>query len=296
MFLLMAVAGKAQFYHGYSQFMFNGLTLNPAYAGSRELLSTAFVNRTQWVGHEGAPKYRTLSVDAPLSNNKMGLGFLFFNESMAISKTTDVYLNYAYRIHLKNSFISFGLKAGLNTFKYGWDEIETIDPGDEAFAGETDRQYLPNFGLGVFYNTKKFFLGVSVPKLLSKPEGSGNEGSLTSDFNNYNYFITSGYVFTPYENFALKPSVLVRYLPSTSLTVDLNANAIIYNRVWLGAIYRVNAAIAVITQVQVNDQIRIGYSYDFSVSELSTYNKGSHEILLIYELSYKVNAYHPRYF
>lgn len=277
--------------------MFNGLSINPAYAGTRDVLSLSAFYRDQWIGFEGAPVYQSLTAHAPIKNNKMGLGLFAFNQQEGISKTTDLYLNYAYRFRVFGGQLSLGLKAGVNTIKVEWDKVETVEP-DKAFDVPVERYLLPNFGVGAYFDNKKGYVGISILELLQKESKPGEPGySMKHDPKEYNILFTSGVVINTSDMIKLKPSVFFKYHGSSTLQFDLTTNVIYKERIWLGLSYRSYDAIATILELQATDQVRFGYAYDFPVgTTVDAGVKGSHEVMLLYELIYRVKASHPRYF
>jgi type IX secretion system PorP/SprF family membrane protein len=292
---LLPVGLLAQFSPDFSQYMFNGLALNPAYTGSREALSLSLLYRKQWVGFEGSPETKTFSAHAPLKNDRVALGLMVFNENFAATSYTSAFANYAYRIRLGAGKLSFGLKAGIQSVKESYNKVRTIDPNDPAFETMSGSGIVPNFGIGAYYYTNNYYAGISIPSLLSITR-SGDSYSVYNDFANYSYDFTAGILLAATPNFKLKPSVLVKYQSGTVL-YDFNTNFIFLDdRLWVGASYRVNQAVIGMLEFQINNQLRLGYSYDYTLGEISRYNNGSHEIMLRYEFSYTVKSFNPRYF
>lgn len=270
----------------YSQYMFNGLLINPAYAGSNGVLSATVVNRNQWVGFDGAPRISTFSLHTPLKNKKVNIGITFTNDQFGITTQNVITAVYAYRLFFKKSSLSFGLQAGLNFIKNNWNNIQTTTPGDAVFTGQYSQQNVPQTGFGIYYKSQKFYAGLSSPDILSF--GISNMVYKSA-------LLTAGYLFSLSENIKLKPSVLVKYIKNSPFEIDLNA--IIYFKVLgIGYSYRTNDAMVFLATVNINKQFSAGYSYDLTTSKLATYVRGSHEIMLKYEFGYKVNPQSPRYF
>lgn len=280
----------------YSQYMMNGLALNPAYAGSRDAFNITASHRTQWLGMDGAPVSYTLSAHAPMKKEKVALGLFFFNETIDIRTNLGIYGSYAYRLNLRKGKLSFGLKGGVDIQKADWSRIFT-EPGgnnDPVFP-EVNEQYLvPNVGFGVYYYTRKFYIGASIPSFLSDSLTT-NRVYLYHDFKNYNYLFTTGFVAG--SNFLkIKPSVLLKYSQNTPLQADFNLSLIFGNFLWIGGGYRIENALVGLVKFEITDQFRLGYTYDYSLGELNKFSNGSHEIVLIYDFSYKVKGANPRYF
>jgi type IX secretion system PorP/SprF family membrane protein len=288
---------KAQYIPLFSQYLSNGLVLNPAYAGSRDVLSLSFIYRDEWAGFSGAPIYETFSAHAPLKNDNEGVGFLFLNEKIGIEQNSQAYFNYSYRIMFNNLRLALGIKAGLDYFNFNWNNVYTNEP-DKAFTSATNYFLFPNFGAGFYLYSDRYFLGGSIPYFLSyKSKASGGGYEFYNDYREYNYLIFGGYLFDFAKNFKIKPTTLIKYCPLYQEQVDLNINFIFLNdKLWFGAAYRINQAVAGIVELQVNPQLRIGYSFDYPENNIPQFKYNSHEISLRYEFSYKIKAYNPRYF
>ena len=270
----------------YSQYMFNGLLVNPAYAGSNEVLNATFVNRNQWVGFDGAPRTSTFSLHTPLKNKKINVGITFTNDCYGITTQNKINAIYAYRLFFKKSSLSFGLQVGVDFIKNNWNLIQTTTPNDQVFTSQFSQQTVPQTGFGIYYKAQKFYAGISSPDLLS----IGTPSTLYKSA-----LLTGGYLFDVSENVKIKPFVLVKYIRSSPVEVDLNA-IVYFKMVGIGYSYRTNDAMVFLATVNVSKQFSFGYSYDLTTSKLSTYVRGSHEIMLKYEFGYKVNPQSPRYF
>ncbi|MFP4059988.1 MAG: type IX secretion system membrane protein PorP/SprF [Bacteroidales bacterium] len=282
----------------YSQYMFNGQAINPAYVGSREVFSANLTGRTQMRGFDGNPRHLTAGGHAPLKKNAVSLGLIVQHMSYSIYDNSNIYADYAFRFPLgENGRLSFGLRGGVNVMSENLTKIESKQP-DPVFTGESRYFYIPNFGVGIFYYAKKFYMGVSVPALLNYPESF--DDILITDYTNvkyYNYMATSGYLMDFGSNFKLKPSFLVKYSQPAGIQYDLNLNLIFFEDIiWIGGSYRADQTVALISEIQVNPQIKIGYSYDLGIGELSRHNNGAHEVMLRYEFNYKIKAFNPKFF
>jgi len=297
-FFCVSVNANSQLSPIYSQYLMNGLAINPAYAGSRDVLSLSMMSRWQWVGFEGAPITTTFSGNMPFKNKALAMGLLISNEKIGIRNNLSCFGNYAYRVRTSNGFISFGLKAGFEMLKDNESLITTQNP-DNAFSGSNKGYFLPNFGFGVYFYNSKFFAGLSVPTFLSYREKNQGDGfEAYNDVKNYNYLASAGMLVNVNDNFKIKPSTLVKYMANNPMQYDLNCNFIFLKdgRLWLGASYRSNDALVGLFEFQLNTQLRLGYSYDYSLGGLSKYNSGSHEIMLRYEFRYILKALNPKYF
>ncbi len=270
----------------YSQYMFNSLLINPAYAGSNDVLSATLVNRNQWVGFDGAPRTSTFSLHTPLKNKKINIGLTFTNDQFGITTQNKINVMGAYRLFLKNSSLSFGLQLGMNFIKNNWNTIQTTTPGDQVFTGQYSAQNVPQTGFGLYYKAQKFYVGLSSPDMFSIS---------TSKTTYKSALLTAGYLFAVSENVKIKPSILAKYIHNSPFEIDVNA-VVYFKILGIGYSYRSNDAMVFLATVNINKQFSAGYSYDLTTSKLSTYVRGSHEIMLKYEFSYKVNPQSPRYF
>lgn len=283
----------------YSQYMFNTLAINPAYAGSRNLTSATILYRSQWVGIEGAPKTATFTIDAPVNNKKVGLGLQIFSDKIGIVNTTGAYASYAYRLRMEKGTLSFGLQGGASQYRADFTSVQ-LNSGsafDPSFQQNVNK-VLMNFGAGIYYNSDRFYMGLSSPQLLNNKLTDFNVESDNSFRGQaLHLFFATGYVFPLGEDFDLKPSVLIKGVQGAPIEADLNATLWIKNTIAFGAQYRTKADIAALVEFQVSPQIRLGYSYDRSVTKLVNFNSGSHEIMLRYEFGFeKGKILSPRYF
>jgi type IX secretion system PorP/SprF family membrane protein len=280
----------------YSQYWINGLAINPAYAGSRECFSNSVMYRKQWIGFKGAPETQTISSHAPLLNEKHSIGLLLYHEKIGISHNYDIYGNYAFRFRLAGGKFALGLKAGTSIIQSTYSDIITEDAGDDEFSSsENVISYQPNFGFGIYYYSDRFYLGASVPSFLSY-RSKEEKYTAYNDVKNYDFLISSGVLIGKSDIFKLRPTFLLRYKLNGDYQFDVGSNFILYNVFWIGAAYRYNDEIAFMFEYQINDQIRLGGSYDLAIGDLAGVNDGSFEILLRYEFKYKVRAVSPRFF
>jgi type IX secretion system PorP/SprF family membrane protein len=284
----------------YSQYLQNGLVINPAYAGSRGALSSFLWYRMQWMGITGAPSMQSVSLHTPLKNDKVALGLTAQFMQYGFNKSSSVYASYAYNIRIWKGRLSFGLKGGADFMKTVYpDENFLTNPGDPVFA--SDESYaLPNMGAGVYYYNEKFFGGFSVPSFLSyRRTGTGTVESFHS-FSNYELMFTGGALFAISDQLKFKPSFLVDYsLQDTKKLkrMDLSGNLILSDLFWFGASWRTTEKVIVgILQFQITQQLMLGLSYDYPAGQMNLYSKGSSEFILRYEFGSKVSAANPRYF
>jgi type IX secretion system PorP/SprF family membrane protein len=297
--LLLAKTSMAQQDPMFTQYMFNTLAINPAYAGSRNVVSATALMRSQWTGIEGAPKTGTFTIDAPVMDKRFGVGLQFLTDKLGVTQTNAAALSLAYRIRLDQGSLSFGLQGDVSQYRADLTSVDlnTGSSYDPAFANNV-RRTLFNFGTGAYYNSDRFFVGLSaqdlVPNRLSEPNENGDR---LAGKQALHVFLSSGYVFPVSEDLNLKPSFLIKYVHGAPIEGDINGTLWIKDVIGIGAQYRTSADIAGLLEIQATPQIRIGYSYDRSVTKLQGFNSGSHEIMLRYEFGFeRGKIISPRYF
>jgi type IX secretion system PorP/SprF family membrane protein len=280
----------------YSQYMFNMLAINPAYAGNRKVLSLTGLTRAQWVGMEGAPVSNTLCLDAPIKNKHIGIGVQLFNEKIGVTSANGLYGSYAYRIQLNKSTLSLGLQAGVLHYTANYSQVQlsrTAAPTDQAFQGNGS-VIIPDFGSGIFFSNDRYYIGVSIPSMLTTQKTSGADIHVNRT---QHLFVQGGYVFTLNPDFKLKPSVLFKAVQGAPMELDLNMNVWMYDRFAIGASYRTGDAAVAMVEFQVSPNFRVGYAYDYSFSNLRYFHSGSHELVLRYEFGFTNDKiFTPRYF
>jgi type IX secretion system PorP/SprF family membrane protein len=304
-FLLFCCAfSYAQQLPQFSQYMFNTISINPAYAGSRETLSVVGLHRSQWVGLEGGPTTQTLSIHSPLRNEKVGLGLSVINDQLGFENFVFVYGDFSYTINTgEKTKLAFGLKAGfthynLDNFGFLDDEAVYSDP----FFSDVSSRWNPNMGLGLFWHTNKWYVGVSAPRVLNTDYNLSNrvENVDYLALERIGYYLTGGYVFNLSENTKFKPAVLAKVTNGAPISFDINANFLFFEKLWLGGGYRYNqdtTTLGGLIDFQVSKELRIGYTYEYFLSDLRPYTSGTHEILLMYEIfKPQKRIKSPRYF
>jgi len=297
--MLFCSDAKAQQDAMYTQYMFNTLAINPAYAGSRNVVSATALYRNQWTGIEGAPKTGTLTMDAPILNKRMGVGVQVFSDKLGITQTNGASLSGAYRIRMDRASLSFGIQGNFSQYRANFTEVPLgSSPNyDPAFADNVSK-FLFNVGTGVYYNSDKFYIGLSAQDIMPNKLTSytANDIALGSK-QALHVFLATGYVFPLNDDFKLKPSVLFKGVKGAPLEADINAALWIKDVISIGAQYRTSADIAAMIEIQATPQIRLGYSYDRSTTALQNFNSGSHEIMLRYEFGFeRGKILSPRYF
>ncbi len=297
--LLTALHANAQQDPMYSQYMFNMLAINPAYAGSREVMSITGLYRRQWVGMDGAPTSQTISLDMPVERKNLGLGLQMFNDKLGISRNTGAYASAAYRLRFSVGTLAFGMQLGVTQFQANYTSVFLGDYHYDAAFDQNLVTWLPNIGSGVYYSTDRFYIGASVPHMLKNRYNHGSDYLVIGDrAAQYRHlFVSSGYVFDLSPNVKLKPALQLKTVGGAPLQVDVNANAWFYDRFAVGVSYRTGDAVLGMIEIQANNQFRIGYAYDYTISDLTRYNSGSHELMLRYELGFRRDRIiSPRYF
>lgn len=287
-------------YPVYSQYLQNGLLVNPAYTGSRGALSAFLSYRMQWMGIADAPVFQSVSLHAPMKNDKVALGIMAQFMKFGFTKSQSIYASYAYHIRIRKGKLSFGLKGGVDRSNTDYTGILLTNPGDPVFKVNDKSYVLPNVGAGVYYFSDKIFAGISVPQFLSyRKTGTGSVQAFHS-FNEYDLIFSAGGLITFSQFFKFKPSLLIDYsLQNTKKLTqfDINGNFILADLIWLGGSWRTSEEVIVgILQVQLNPQLMFGFSYDYPAGRMNSYSKGSSEFILRYEFGYKVSAANPRYF
>ncbi len=296
--LTVSIVGKAQQQPMYSQYMFNMLNINPAYAGSRGVGTATALYRNQWVGIPGAPQTVSLGFDMPINEKKIGLGFQLYDDRLGIERSTGFNASYAFRIQLTASgTLSLGLQAGILNYRANYSEVRTFQPGDPSFS-QNISGILPSAAAGVYYNSDKFYIGISTPALLQTKISYDNVASVSSvSGRDLHLYLASGFVLPLNQDLVLKPSLLIKAVSGAPIEFDLNTNLWIQNVLALGVSYRTGDSYVGMMELQLNKQLRLGYAYDKTFTNLSTYNSGTHELMLRVELgSGNSKVVSPRYF
>ena len=281
----------------YTQYMYNQNILNPAYAGSGGDLSIGLLGRMQWVGIDGAPDTQTLNIHGKV-NRGLGLGLSVIHDNIGPVDETNLYIDASYTIQAgSEGKLAFGLKGGMTFMNVGLlTKTDVIDLNDPAFSKDYNGSY-PNIGAGVYYYTDRFYTGFAIPGLLESYKYDV-DGLLFKDVSDKRHiFFTTGYVFDLNDNLKLKPSAMMKMVAGAPISFDINSTLFINDKFEVGLSWREGDSIDAILGMQVTPDLRVGYAYDYTLSNLSHYNSGSHEIMLIYDLNFsKTNIKSPRYF
>lgn len=288
----------------YTQYMFNPLNVNPGYAGNKAILSAALIHRAQWVGIDGAPRTQHFAVHSPLKDKNMGVGLQLMNDAIGPKNTFGVLGTYAYRIRpskISRGKLGFGLRAGYYRYKFDWEQIEYKDQADVIVSQTAQTYGFMNFDFGVYYNTRFTYAGLSIYHLNSPRIGIADDIERTDDAVASrlltHYAVTAGKIIEINDRTVFRPSILFKAAPRSPAVLDVNASFLLDNVIWLGISYRTSNALAAIVEYEINEQFKVGYSYDYSLTELRNQQSGSHEIFLGYNFNvFKSRMRSPRYY
>jgi len=293
--LVVAAASYGQQDAQFTQYMYNTININPAYAGSRGAMSIFALHRTQWVGLDGAPTTNAVSINTPISNSNLGLGVSFVNDKIGPTNENTISADLSYSIQTSADFkLSFGMKATANLFNLDVNKLNPADQGDKQFENLRN-VFTPNIGAGIYYHSDKAYLGLSVPNFIQTNRYNDNEVAIFKE--KINYYFIGGYVFDLSNDIKFKPAFLTKVVEGSPLQVDVSANFMFVEKLTLGVAYRWSAAMSAMVGFQVSDGMYIGYGYDLETTNLENYNSGSHEIFLRYEIFKNSNKIlTPRFF
>lgn len=293
--MLTCYTGFAQQDAQYTQYMYNTININPAYAGSRGVMSIFGLHRTQWVGLDGAPTTNAFSINTPINNSNLGLGVSFVNDKIGPTSDNTISADLSYTIQTSEEFkLSFGIKASGNLFNLDVNRLNPADANDPNLQN-FDNEFSPNFGAGIYLHSDKMYFGLSVPNFLQDSKYNDNEVTVFQE--RMNFYAIGGYVFDISPSVKFKPAFLTKVVTGSPLQVDASANFLFFDKLMLGAAYRWDAALSALAGFQVTDGLFIGYSYDRETTQLRNYNSGSHEVFLRFELFNKVSKLvSPRFF
>lgn len=297
--LLGALRSNAQQDPMFTQYMFNTLSLNPAYAGSADRLSAVAIHRSQWVNFKGAPTTQSLTVHSPLKNENISLGGTVINDKYGPVKQTGIYVDASYRIFMGNKRLAFGLKGGVNLFSANLIDLNPLVEDDQVFMNNIAGKPLPNFGFGAMFYSRKFYAGLSAPKLLSNkllPDGVPDTVTIGSKEKQH-FFAIAGAVFDLSYYTKFKPTIMLRAVNGAPLSAEVTAQFLFYEKLWVGAMYRWEDALGILLQYEIDNRFKIGYAFDYTLSDIQQYSNGSHEVMLGFDLirGFPADA-SPRYF
>lgn len=294
------LVAQAQQDSQFTQYMYNTININPAYAGSRGRLSVFGLHRNQWVGLDGAPVTNSFSLNSPIQNSNVGIGLSFINDKIGPSDENSISVDVSYTIKTSETFkLSLGVKGTANLFNVDFNKLYIYSPGDALAQTNIDNKFSPNIGAGAYFHSDKTYFGLSVPNFLETKHFdaiSNNSSSYIASERMHYYFI-AGHVFNFGESVKFKPALLTKFVKGSPLQVDLSGNFLINDKFTLGAAYRWDAAASLLAGFQISKSWFIGYGYDMETTKLANYNSGSHEIFLRFEFFNKTdNIVSPRFF
>lgn len=279
----------------YTQYMYNTININPAYAGSRGVFSVFGLHRTQWVGLDGAPVTNTVSVNSPINGTNLGMGLSFVNDRIGPTDENTISADISYTVKTSETFkLSFGIKASANIFNLDINKLNPADQGDPRFQ-DLNNNFTPNIGAGAYLHSDKMYLGLSVPNFFETHRYDDNSVAVNQE--RMNFYLIGGYVFDLSPSIKFKPAFLMKVVEGAPLQTDLSGNFLFNDKFTLGIAWRWDAAVSAMAGFQATEGLFIGYGYDLETTKLSNYNSGSHEVFLRFELFNKFNKVtSPRFF
>lgn len=294
--LLVNISVFAQQDAQYTNYMYNTITINPAYAGTRGVMSVFGLYRTQWVGLDGAPETSTASINSPIENSNLGIGLSFVNDKIGASNESSISVDLSYTIQTSSVYkLSFGVKGTANLLDVDYTKLNRYDIIDPKFQNNIDNEFSPNVGAGAYFYSDKLYLGLSVPNFLETDFYDDNASNTSLE--RMHFYLIGGYVFDLSPSIQFKPAFMCKSVVGSPLQVDLSANFLFNEKFVLGAAWRWDAAMSFMAGFQVSQGLYIGYAYDLETTKLANYNSGSHEIFLRFELfKNKKRILSPRFF
>jgi type IX secretion system PorP/SprF family membrane protein len=279
----------------FTQYMYNTININPAYAGSRGALSIFALHRTQWVGLDGAPVTNAVSMNTPLNSSNLGLGISIINDKIGPTQENTLSADLSYTVPTSETFkLSFGIKATANLFDLNVNKLNPVNANDPNLQNFNDK-FSPNIGAGMYLHSNKAYVGLSVPNFIETNRYDDNEVKIFKE--KINYYLIAGYVFDLNNSIKFKPALLTKMVEGAPLQVDVSGNFMFIDKFVVGVAYRWSAAMSAMVGFQVSDGMYIGYGYDLETTNLENYNSGSHEIFFRYELFKNNNKITtPRFF
>lgn len=293
--LFIGFASYSQQDAQYTQYMYNTETINPAYAGSRGVLSIFGLYRAQWVGLDGAPKTGAFSINSPIENTNIGVGLTVLNDQIGPTVNSSISADLSYTIKTSDAYrLSLGVKGTANFFNFNRDKLNPQIITDPTLAN-LNNYYTPNLGAGAYLHSSKAYLGLSVPNFFQSKMYNDNEYAIYEQ--KINFYLIGGYVFDFSPDIKFKPTFLVKTVEGAPIQLDLSGNLLFHEKFMLGAAYRWDAAGSLMAGFQVSEGLYVGYGYDLDTTQLAHYNSGSHEIFLRYEFfKHKNRIVSPRFF
>ena len=281
----------------FNQYMFNPFAVNPAYAGLRESVSGVLLHRNQWVGIEGAPVTQTLAIHGPIKNKKIAFGANFFHDRIGPTKNVGAFGTFAYHLKLREAKLSMAVRGGVYSSSLNRNELEYFDEVDGNASLGNLTSTVPSFDFGAFYMAKKFYMGLSISHLTNSSLEFEESTTVVSQMTLKSHImLMSGAIFNLGEKVIFKPSTLIKVVENAPVNIDLNANFLINKLFWLGTSIRSSGGLVFLTEWNITDNFRIGYSYDVTFSSLNRFSGGSHELFVGFDFATgKVKSVSPRF-
>ncbi|MDP4852204.1 MAG: type IX secretion system membrane protein PorP/SprF [Saprospiraceae bacterium] len=293
---------SAQQEDAFAQFMYYKQAINPAQTGSSQGINITGLVRNQWIGLSGAPKWQSLLFSMPLLNNRVGVGGNIYRHTIGITQITGLDGSYAYRLPVPRGFLSFGLQTSVRFMQQNFGLVTGTQPieQDESIPVGLQSKYLPNFGAGIYYESKRAYVGLSVPRLLRSNINFSDKGQLITRETQHYYFM-AGATIPLGESWELNPQTLWRYLPNAPFDADINLSAIFKKKISGGLSYRIGSETAIVsTGLQLGDHLHLGMAFEASFSDIQKYNSGTAEVIIRYFLASKkgenAEAVTPRFY
>ncbi len=298
LFLLAFSAGAQQDVQ-YTQYMFNQLSLNPGYAGSKDALNTALTYRDQWRQMEGAPKSVMAFVHAPLKIKKIGLGAQLSSDEIGPKKVLGLSGTFAYRLYLgNNGKLAMGLRYGMYNYTFDWTMINYKDPTDPYNTQNITHKLVPTADFGIYFNSLNYYAGLSATHIFGDrtiTEGVDNPIGANAELKPH-VFTTGGAAFSLMDNLVFNPSLLIKFVESAPPSADLSLNFLIDEKIWLGTSYRMEYGLTFLAQYNITPKFKIGYSYDAGFNKIGRVSGASHEVMIGYDFNiFKSQIISPRY-
>ncbi len=302
-FVLVSNVAFAQQDGMLNQYMFNKSLVNPAYTGTNDDISSVLISRNQWINFEGAPRSNSFSIHAPISYFNMGIGGYVISDQIGPLHDVTLMGGYAYHVKFYESTLSFGMNVGFKYSSLNTDKVSGYDSGDQYTGLGVDENFMPDASLGVYYFTGNYYVGFSAKQLIGNrysfvesKSDTEETWSMGSNLDRH-YYLMGGFVYYLTDNILMRPSGLVKYVKNSDPQVDLNMSFLINDVVWVGASYRTGMQVALMTTMEISQNMSVGYSFDMPLTKFGTYTNGTHEIMLAYNFSlFRSRRVSPRYF